>query len=85
MEAILSQKTDKTDSRRERFLRIAERRVNKILNDLDSLGKCANKKNYAYTNEDVKIIFRAIDNKVKAIRSLYQDSNQGKNQFSLRK
>jgi len=29
---------------RDRFVRIAERRVNKILDDYDALGRCSNKK-----------------------------------------
>ena len=85
MEAIKSGKSSMTSTKRERFVRIVERRVNKILNDLDSLGKCSNRKNYEYTSEDVREIFRAIANKVKTIKSLYESSNQTTNQFVLRK
>ena len=85
LEAIKSGKSSMTSTKRERFVRIVERRVNKILNDLDSLGKCSNRKNYEYTSEDVREIFRAIENKVKTIKSLYESSNQTTNQFVLRK
>ena len=47
------------ETNRERFVRIVERRVNVILNDLDSLGKCSNRKNYRYSEEDVKKILRS--------------------------
>jgi len=70
--------------KRERFIRIVERRVNKILYNFDSLGKCANKKNYEYNEDDVKRIFQAIDKKIKAIRKLYENSNERKNSFRLK-
>ena len=47
--------------REERFKKIAEKRVNKILEDLRLLGNCSNKGNYEYTEEEVKKIFSAID------------------------
>ena len=40
-------KKQNTDLKREKFIEIAERRVNRILYDLESLGKCSNKKNKA--------------------------------------
>jgi hypothetical protein len=72
-----------TEIKRERFVRIAERRVNKILDDLDSLGKCADKKNYDYTAEDAKKIFRVLDSKMRDIKSLYRNLNQRPKRFSL--
>jgi hypothetical protein len=69
--------------KRDRFVRIAERRVNNIFDALDSLGKCANKKNYEYGEDDVKRIFSAIDKKIKDTKHLYQNSNTKKKRFSL--
>ena len=83
MEAIKSAKGNLTESKHERFVRIAERRVNKILDSLDSLGKCSNKKNYEYTVADVSKIFQTIEKKTKGIKALYQDSNQKNNSFRL--
>jgi hypothetical protein len=71
------------ESKRERFIRIVERRVNNILNKLDSLGKCSNKKNYDYDDEDVKIIFKAIDSKINEIKELYKYTNKKKEKFKL--
>lgn len=85
MEAIKSKADDIVQIRRERFVRIVERRVNKVLDNLDSLGKCANRKNYEYSAQDVMRIFQAIDKKMKAIRALYENSNQEKNAFRLQR
>lgn len=49
---------------RENFLRLAEARTRKLLKDLDLLGNLSNRSNYSYSEEDVKIIFRAISKKV---------------------
>ncbi|MDD6120494.1 MAG: hypothetical protein PUB57_08265 [Selenomonadaceae bacterium] len=52
------------DKRRERFLRLAPARVQKIINQLQILGNCANTSNYAYTDEEIKKIFDAIRQEV---------------------
>lgn len=71
------------DIKRERFIRIAEIRVNKLLDAFDSLGKCADTKNYKYDNNDVKKIFLELDRKIKEIRSLFQLYNEKKKRFRI--
>ncbi len=70
--------------KRQRFIRIAERRVNKILNDIESIGKCSNKRNYNYSEEDVKKIFKEINEKLKSVRVLFSNPEKSKNYFSLK-
>ena len=70
--------------KRERFVRIVERRVNEILNNFDSLGKCANKKNYEYRDEEVRKIFGTLERKLREIKLLYQNSNEKKKRFTLK-
>ena len=41
------------ESKRERFVRLAEARTNKIIDMIQLLGNCANKSNYEYSKEDV--------------------------------
>jgi hypothetical protein len=72
-----------TDQKRERFIRIAERRVNKILIDIESLSKCSNKRNYKYDDDDIKKIFKAIDDKLKVTRLLFLGKEGKKESFSL--
>ncbi len=71
--------------RRDRFVRIVERRVNEILHNLDNLGKCSNKKNYEYSDSDIKKVFKTINGKVREIQSLFQDMPRSKKQFKLEK
>lgn len=68
--------------RRDRFVRIAERRVNKILDDLDSLSKCANRKNYDYSDKDIKSIFSEIEKRTREARGLFQEG-EIKKEFRL--
>jgi hypothetical protein len=69
--------------KRERFIRIVESRVNKILISLDNLGKCSNKRNYEYSENDVRKIFKEIDHKVKETKLQFQGGAKTKGQFKL--
>ena len=69
--------------RRERFVKIAERRVTQILQNLNSLGRCSNKRNYEYSEADVRKIFREIERKVKETRILFQGKNNSIKRFKL--
>ena len=71
------------EAKRARFVRIAERRVNKILNDIDSLGKTYNRRNYEYGEEDVRKIFSEIESKVKEVKLLFKNSSRPRNRFKL--
>jgi hypothetical protein len=45
---------------RERFVDLAQKRVNKTVNDIRLIGNLSNKTNYSYTEEDVKKIYGAL-------------------------
>ena len=82
--ALEATKISKTgETRRNRFVKIAEGRVNRILDGLDSLGKCSNRSNYEYSEEDIKKIFGEIDKKVRDIRTLFQGNTKNKARFKL--
>lgn len=60
--------------KRERFLRIAENRTNRILEDLRLLGNCANTNNYEYSDEDVNKIFNAIEKDLRIQKSKFKST-----------
>lgn len=66
--------------RRERFLSVAEKRTNRILEDLRLLGNCSNKSNYSYTPEEVEKMFRSIEEEVDHVKMLFR-LNEGKKEF----
>ena len=71
------------EEKRERFIKVAENRTNKILKTIKLLGNCANKNNYDYTEEEIKIIFNAIEQEVKKAKLKF-DSSSEKEIFKLK-
>ncbi len=69
------------DVKKERFIKIAEKRTNTILSTLKLLGNCANKHNYDYTNEQIKQIFSAIENELRNTKVKFNNKDK---KFSLR-
>lgn len=72
------------DLKRERFIKIAENRTNKIISTLKLLGNCANKSNYSYTDDEIKKIFVAIEQELKNTKLKFNEANSTKKDFSLR-
>jgi hypothetical protein len=60
--------------KKQRFEKVAEKRVNNIIHYLELLSNCSNTYNYEYSKEDVDKIFRAIIKKVNYSKSLFADS-----------
>lgn len=73
----------KMETKRDRFKRIVERRVNTILDNIDSLSKCSNRKNYEYTDDDVKKIFDELNSKLKETKLKFINSKKKKIKFRL--
>ena len=78
--------TPKKESKREKFVRIAEARTNKILNMVDLLGNCSNPSIYEYSQSDVNQIFSAIENAIKDAKKKFSAQDTEKTtKFSLKK
>lgn len=73
-----------TDSKRARFVKIAENRTNKILDMLRLLANCSNKSNYDYDEDDVKQIFAAIEKEVKATKNTFLGIESKEERFALK-
>ena len=71
-----------TESKEQRFKRIASRRTQNVLDALRKLGNCSNKAIYQYRNDEVSKIFGAIDKELKKIKVLF-DAKSNKNKFAL--
>ena len=76
--------TGKSETKREKFTRLAEARVNKIINMLKLLGNCSNINTYDYSKQDVDKIFSVIENEVRETKRKFSKINNKKNaKFSL--
>lgn len=73
------------ESRRERFVRLAEARTNKIINMIQLLGNCSNRSAYDYTEEDIEEIFGAIETELQEAKKKFIKTDGEKNRrFTLK-
>lgn len=73
-----TKKTGAGESKRDKFVRLAEARTNKILNMLELLGNCSNTGIYEYSQSDVNQIFSAIEAQVKETKKKFQTPDEEK-------
>ena len=57
--------------RRQRFEKIASKRVQKLLDDMDLLANCSNKNNYEYSQADVKKMMAAIRLRLRRLEAAF--------------
>ena len=65
------------ENKQQRFKRVAEKRVQTILKGLKSLSQCANTKIYEWDNEQLKRIWKAIDQELAACRESFDNPDAG--------
>lgn len=68
--------------RRDRFLKIASNRTNKIIDDIRLLSNCSNTNNYEYTEEEVEKMFVAISAALDEAKSKF-DFRSSKERFKF--
>ena len=62
--------------KRDKFIELAESRVNKTITNLRLIGNLSRKNNYEYTDEDVKIILGALDKELKNVKDLFKRGSE---------
>lgn len=70
---------------REKFARLATKRVNSAIKAINLIGNLSNKSNYDYSEEDVTKIFRALQGELNACKKRFDmaSSPSGRDVFSL--
>lgn len=71
------------ETKREKFVRLAEARTNKIIDMLRLLGNCANKSNYDYSDADIQKIFIAIEKELKSTKMKFAVGDTEEDRFKL--
>ena len=64
-----------------RFVKVAEKRMEVLINDFYKLGNCASRVSYDYTDDEVKAIFDELDKQISSFRERFA----GHKRFSLSK
>jgi hypothetical protein len=65
-----------SETKREAFTRLAERRTNSALDRIRVIGNLSNPYAYEYTEEDVRLIFAALEQELKATRAKFQTARR---------
>ena len=69
--------TASKETKRDKFVRLAETRTNTVLDKIRILGNCANPYAYEYADSDVREIFSAIENELKIARAQFRTNDAG--------
>lgn len=78
-------KKDVKETKRDKFVRLAENRTNKILDTLQLLGNCSNRSVYEYSQEDIDTIFNAIQQQLNEVKKRFNKTTGTKNKkFKLK-
>ena len=72
------------ETSREKFVRLATKRTQAIIEKIRILGNCSNEYLYQYNEEDVKKIFKAIDEELKTTKAKFLPRTKI-NKFTLKK
>jgi CHASE1-domain containing sensor protein len=59
------------ETKRDKFVRLAEARTNKIIDMIQLLGNCSNASAYDYTQQDVDKIFGAIESELREAKKKF--------------
>lgn len=74
--------------RRNRFTKVATNRVQKIIDYLNLLQNCSNRRNYEYDEDDVNHMFEEISKALKDAKTVYANElskGNGKSGFTFNK
>lgn len=73
------------ETKRDKFVRLAEARTNKIIDMIQLLGNCSNSSVYEYTQQDVEQIFSAIETELREAKKKFAKSEPAKTtRFTLK-
>ncbi len=70
------------NEKRERFIRIAEARTNKIIKMIRLLSNCSNRSAYEYNDDDVRKIFSTLEKELKQAKLKFTQNE--KDRFKLK-
>ncbi|MBP5444818.1 MAG: hypothetical protein J6Y28_01475 [Acholeplasmatales bacterium] len=71
------------ETKREKFVRLAESRMNNALKQIELLSNLSNTRAYEYSKEDVDKIIKALKNAVSDLEKTYAASTNKSKKFTL--
>ena len=75
-----------TENSEDKFIRLAEKRVNSAIKAIKLIGNLSNRTNYTYSEEDIESIFNALNKELKECKERFRRSSVKQDSvFSLKK
>jgi len=71
------------ETKRERFHRIAAKRMQNIITEMNRLSNCSNRATYDYNDEDVKKIISTLNDKFSEIKISFKTGLNKSNKFKF--
>lgn len=81
--ANIGKKTKDFETKREKFVRLAESRMDNTLKNIELLSNLSNTSNYEYTQADVTKMIRTLKNAVSDLEKSFIRSSTTNNKFKL--
>lgn len=73
-----------TESKNERFRRLASSRGDRLIREIALLGNLSNRKNYDYSPEEVEALFEPIERELLEVRALFDPDVQATRKVRFR-
>lgn len=67
-----------SETKREKFVRLTEYRVNQVLDGLRKIGNLSDKRNYEYDSDDVEKIFTALSKELSKTKNRFERQPKSK-------
>ena len=64
-------------NKRDKFVELCEKRMTKALKGIRIIGNLSNKNLYEYSQNDVTLMIKALDEEIKSLKDRYQTSEKG--------
>lgn len=71
------------ESDRQKFVRLATKRVNNALKYIRLISNLSNTSNYRYKDEDIEKIFKILENEIAECRHKFEQKKKVKQTFTL--
>ena len=66
-------------NKREKFVELAEARVNRAVKDIRLIGNLSNRGSYEYSDGDIREIFKALQKELESAKSRFSENGEGGN------
>ena len=84
MENVTVNNTEKAnETKADKFVRLGEYRMNKVIDAIGRLEHLANKSAYEYTPQQVEAMFTVLENKVAEVKSKFSMKKKESSSFSF--